>query len=159
MDKYLLVAMVAVAGAAIALQSITNSKMGQITGVLESSFISFGVGTLVAALLLVFGVGRGDLAAATGAPWYLFIGGAAGPVMCLCDYPEHGNSRGYCRHGRRNSRPAYWWSHSGSFRGSRGSSNFFRHLARIGDSAAPSRCAADHTLEMKQAPENRRPLW
>lgn len=78
MEKYILASLVATAGMATAFQAILNTSLGKIAGTLEGAFISFGVGTVVAAGLLAVGTGRGQLTAATHAPWYLFIGGALG---------------------------------------------------------------------------------
>lgn len=70
--------MVASAGMAVAFQAIVNSQLGKSVGPLEASFISFGVGTIIGAILVFAGVGHGQLGAAANAPWYLFIGGALG---------------------------------------------------------------------------------
>ncbi len=92
MEKYLLIVIMAVAGAAIALQSITNSKMGQITGVLEGSFISFGVGTLVAALLRM-GWRQRKHCCSIRCPLYLSLAGCSD---CPCFLPSYEHS-GYRR--------------------------------------------------------------
>lgn len=71
------------AGAAMALQAPINAALSKATGVLESSCISFSVGTL-ALLLLVFFFGDGNIWAMKTVPWYLLTGGLCGVAVVTC---------------------------------------------------------------------------
>jgi len=66
----------AAAGVLMAIQGSLNGALSKVIGVLEGNFILHVVGLLlVAALLFVCGLGRGDLGKLGEAPWYLYLGG------------------------------------------------------------------------------------
>ncbi len=64
-------------GMAVAIQPSINARLAQKVGTLESSFISFAVGTL-AMLAVVLFTGRGSLRAVGGVPWWELSGGLLG---------------------------------------------------------------------------------
>ena len=66
----------AVAGVFMAIQGSLNGALGKIIGMLEGNLFVHAIGLiLVAILLFVFGLGKGDLHKVTEAPWYLYLGG------------------------------------------------------------------------------------
>ncbi len=65
------------AGVLMSIQPLINARLGRRVGILESALVSFMVGLAALVLIVVF-IGNGDLAAARGAPWYLFTGGLIG---------------------------------------------------------------------------------
>ncbi|CAG0933245.1 Inner membrane protein YdcZ [Rhodocyclaceae bacterium] len=67
-------------GAVLALQPSINARLAQKVGIIESSFISFAVGTLVLAVALSFW-GRGSLRAISGAAWWELTGGLLGAAF------------------------------------------------------------------------------
>ncbi len=78
MDKGLAVVAMAVVGGLIALQAPINAGLGKETGKFAAALISFIVGTLVlAAIVVVVGQVNG-LDGATRVEWYYLLGGALG---------------------------------------------------------------------------------
>lgn len=67
-------------GAVLALQPSINARLAQKVGILESSLISFAVGTLALAVVLTFW-GRGSLRAISGAAWWELTGGLLGAAF------------------------------------------------------------------------------
>ncbi len=67
------------AGTVSAFQPSINSRLAGRVGVLESSLISFSVGTLVLATV-VFLFGRGDIRSCMDADWWEWTGGLLGAV-------------------------------------------------------------------------------
>ena len=65
------------AGVLMSIQPLINARLGRRTGLFESAFISFLVGTIALVIIINF-FGQGDLSAARGLPWYLFTGGLIG---------------------------------------------------------------------------------
>jgi bacterial/archaeal transporter family-2 protein len=65
------------AGVLMSVQPLINARLGRRTGLFESAFISFLVGTVALVIIIIF-FGQGDLGAARGLPWYLFTGGLIG---------------------------------------------------------------------------------
>lgn len=65
------------AGAAVAVQPSINSRLAQRVGALESSAISFAVGTAVLLVMVLVG-GRGSLRAIGDARWWELSGGLLG---------------------------------------------------------------------------------
>ncbi|MEE0775469.1 MAG: DMT family transporter [Bacillota bacterium] len=82
MDKLFYLLLVLVGGVASAIQSPINAALGKRIGVFEGGLVSFIVGTIVmAALVLIFG--KGDLLSALhGAKWQL-LGGVFGVIMVM----------------------------------------------------------------------------
>lgn len=73
------IGLMVVAGALLAFQSPINAALGRSVGIYEASFISFLIGTLVAAVM-VFAIGKGDVKAVTGVPLWQLIGGITGLI-------------------------------------------------------------------------------
>lgn len=82
MSRALLILLAVVAGAATAFQSPTNALLTRAFGSpVSSALVSFGVGTvLLAVLVLVIGV-RPNWSAARALPWYAYVGGAYGALF------------------------------------------------------------------------------
>lgn len=71
--------LVTVAGAATAVQSPTNAMLARAVGSsVNASFVSFLVGTIALAVLVLIGQARPDWAATRALPWYAWIGGLYG---------------------------------------------------------------------------------
>ncbi|MEG1537475.1 MAG: DMT family transporter [Clostridiales bacterium] len=76
MANWLFLGLAAVAGVSMAIQGSINGALGKIVGVLEGNFLVHAIGlAVIAALVFVFGLGRGDLSRIADAPWYLYLGG------------------------------------------------------------------------------------
>lgn len=76
MQAWLFLALAAGAGVLMAIQGSLNGALGKVIGTLEGNFILHAVGLILIALLLfVFGLGKGDFAKMDEAPWYLYLGG------------------------------------------------------------------------------------
>lgn len=67
-------------GAVLALQPSINARLAQKVGILESSFVSFAVGTIALAVAISL-FGRGSLRALPGAVWWELTGGLLGAVF------------------------------------------------------------------------------
>jgi len=64
-------------GVFVALQPLINANLATRIGLVQSSFVSFLVGTVaLAGVMLVYG--NGDLRSLPGAPWWYFTGGLLG---------------------------------------------------------------------------------
>lgn len=75
-DLFFFILMI-LAGAVGALQPIINANLANRTGILESAFVSFLVGTLaLGGVVLV--IRQGDLRGVAGAPWWQLTGGFLG---------------------------------------------------------------------------------
>jgi len=71
-----------IAGAAMSIQGVMNTKLGDHTGVLEASaFVQF-TGFLLALVITLF-FGHGDIRQLTQAPWYTWLGGLIAPVITI----------------------------------------------------------------------------
>ncbi len=76
MNDWLFLGLAAAAGIAMAVQGSLNGALGKVVGVLEGNFLVHAIGLfVVAALLFVCGLGKGDLSKVSEAPWYLYLGG------------------------------------------------------------------------------------
>lgn len=64
-------------GIMVALQPSLNGRLAQKVGTIESSFISFAVGTLALAVVMLF-AGKGSLRGVAGASWWELTGGFLG---------------------------------------------------------------------------------
>ncbi|MDP9188364.1 MAG: DMT family transporter [Actinomycetota bacterium] len=78
MDKGLAVLLMAVVGGLIALQAPINANLGKATGSFAAAFVSFAVGTLLLAAIVVLSGKAGGVSEATDVPWYYLIGGLLG---------------------------------------------------------------------------------
>lgn len=83
MDRGLAVLITAVAGGLIALQAPINAGLGRATGSLPAALLSFGVGTIALAGVVVLSGKAGGLAAATDVSWYYLLGGLLGAIYVL----------------------------------------------------------------------------
>ncbi len=77
MNNYILYLLMLCGGIAVAVQPSINARLARIVGVLESSCISFAVGT-IALFMMVLLVGRGSLRGIAGASWWELTGGLLG---------------------------------------------------------------------------------
>ncbi|HET6571811.1 MAG TPA: DMT family transporter [Solirubrobacterales bacterium] len=80
MDKGVYVVLTALAGGLIALQAPINAGLGRATGSLPAAFVSFGVGTLALAAIVVLSGQAGGLGSLSGVSWYYLLGGLLGAV-------------------------------------------------------------------------------
>ncbi len=78
MDRGLAVFVMACVGGLIALQPAINAGLGRATGSLAAALISFGVGTLLLAAIVVLSGQAEGVAGAADVPWYYLLGGALG---------------------------------------------------------------------------------
>lgn len=77
MNNYILYLLMLCGGIVVAVQPSINARLARIVGVLESSCISFAVGT-AALFMVVLLVGRGSLRGVTAASWWELTGGLLG---------------------------------------------------------------------------------
>ncbi len=80
MDRGVAVILTAAAGGLIALQAPLNAGLGRATGGLPAALVSFGVGTLALAALVLLAGKAGGLSASFGVSWYYLLGGLLGAV-------------------------------------------------------------------------------
>ncbi|CAN5569736.1 DMT family transporter [soil metagenome] len=78
MDKGLAVFLMAVVGGLIALQAPINAGLGRSTGSFAAALISFAIGTLVLAAIVILSGKAGGVSEATSVSWYYLIGGMLG---------------------------------------------------------------------------------
>jgi len=78
MDRGLAVALMALTGGLIAMQPAVNSGLGKATGNIAAALISFAIGTLLLAAIVVLAGQGGGIGEVTGVPWYLLLGGVLG---------------------------------------------------------------------------------
>lgn len=84
MDRSVAIAITAAAGGLIALQAPINGSLGRVTGSLPAALISFGIGTIaLAVIVLLAGQGGGIASITDVGPVYL-IGGLLGAVYVTC---------------------------------------------------------------------------
>ena len=94
MNNLWLVVLMACGGVAVALQPSINARLARNLGSLESSLVSFAVGTL-ALLAVVLIAGRGNLRALGGASWWELTGGFLGAyfvTMTIIAVPRLGTA-------------------------------------------------------------------
>lgn len=65
----------ALSGIFMALQGSLNTALAKTVGLLEGTFIVHVVGALATLLLLLLGLGQGNLSNYSKAPWYTYLGG------------------------------------------------------------------------------------
>lgn len=80
MDKGLAVVLTAVAGGLIALQAPINAGLGRETGSLPAALVSFLIGTVALAAIVVLSGKAGGLGATFEVSWYYLLGGLLGAV-------------------------------------------------------------------------------
>jgi bacterial/archaeal transporter family-2 protein len=83
MDKGLAVLLTAVAGGLIALQAPINAGLGKATGSLPAALVSFVVGTVALAAVVVLSGKAGDLGSTFDVRWYYLLGGLLGVIYVL----------------------------------------------------------------------------
>ena len=71
-----------IAGAAMSVQGVMNTRLGDKIGVLEANAMVQLVG-MVLAILVAFAFGKGDVARLGQAPWYSWLGGVLAPVITI----------------------------------------------------------------------------
>ena len=71
-----------IAGAAMSIQGVMNTRLGDKVGVLETNALVQGVGFLLA-LVIVFCFGKGNIRLLGQAPWYSWLGGLIAPVITV----------------------------------------------------------------------------
>lgn len=71
-----------VAGAAMSLQGVMNTRLGDKAGVLETNAFVQLVGFVLALLIAIF-FGKGDIRQIGQAPWYSWLGGVLAPVITV----------------------------------------------------------------------------
>jgi bacterial/archaeal transporter family-2 protein len=79
-DKSLAVVLTALAGGLIALQAPINSGLGRATGGLPAALVSFSIGTLALAAVVVLSGKAGELGSTFDVSWYYLLGGLLGAV-------------------------------------------------------------------------------
>lgn len=71
-----------IAGAAMSLQGVMNTRLGEKVGVLETNALVQGVGFVLA--LVIAGVfGKGNIRLIGQAPWYSWLGGVIAPIITV----------------------------------------------------------------------------
>jgi len=77
-DKGLAVLIMAVVGGFIALQAPINAGLGKATGSFAAALVSFAIGTLVLAAIVVASGKAGGVPEAANVQWYYLLGGLLG---------------------------------------------------------------------------------
>ena len=80
MDRGLAVILTAVAGGLIALQAPINAELGRATGGLAAALVSFVVGTLALAAIVVLSGKAPGLGSTFDVSWYYLVGGLLGAL-------------------------------------------------------------------------------
>jgi transporter family-2 protein len=78
MDRGFAVLIMAVVGGCIALQAPINAGLGKLTGNFAAATVSFAVGTLLLAAIVVLSGKAGGIGDAGHVQWYYLLGGALG---------------------------------------------------------------------------------
>lgn len=71
-----------IAGAAMSVQGVMNTRLGEKVGVLETNALVQGVG-FVLSLLTAWLFGKGDIRLIGQSPWYSWLGGVIAPVITV----------------------------------------------------------------------------
>jgi transporter family-2 protein len=79
-DRGLAVVLTAVAGGLIALQAPINAGLGRTTGSLPAALVSFAIGTIALAGIVVASGKAGGVASASDVSWYYLVGGLLGAI-------------------------------------------------------------------------------
>lgn len=83
MDKGVAVILTAVAGGLIALQAPINAGLGKATGSLAAALVSFLIGTVALAAIVVLSGNTGELGSSLDVSWYYLLGGLLGAVYVV----------------------------------------------------------------------------
>ena len=70
------------AGAAMSVQGVMNTRLGEEVGVLETNALVQAVGFALS-LAIAFFFGKGDIRLLPQAPWYSWLGGVIAPVITV----------------------------------------------------------------------------
>lgn len=68
-------AIAAVAGFAMAVQGTLNAVLGKFVGLIEATLIVHIIGSVLAAIIVLIGLSKGDLGKWNQVPWYAYLGG------------------------------------------------------------------------------------
>ncbi len=80
MDRGLAVALTAVAGGLIAAQAPINAELGRSTGTMAAALVSFLIGTIALAAIVVLSGKAGGLGNTFEVSWYYLLGGFLGAI-------------------------------------------------------------------------------
>jgi bacterial/archaeal transporter family-2 protein len=80
-DRGFIVLLTAVAGGLVALQAPINAGLARATGGLPAAFVSFSVGTLALAAIVVLSGKAGGLSSTFDVSWYYLLGGLLGAIF------------------------------------------------------------------------------
>lgn len=80
MDRGVAVLLTAGAGGLIALQAPINAGLGRSTGSLPAAFVSFAIGTVALAAIVVLSGKAGGLSSTFDVGWYYLLGGFLGAI-------------------------------------------------------------------------------
>jgi transporter family-2 protein len=83
MDRGLAVVLTAVAGGLIAAQAPINAGLGKATGSMAAALVSYSVGTMALAAVVVLSGKAGGLDSTFDVNWYYLIGGLLGAIYVL----------------------------------------------------------------------------
>lgn len=83
MDKGVAVVLTAVAGGLIALQAPINAGLGKATGSLAAALVSFLIGTVALAAIVVLSGNVGGLGSTLDVSWYYLLGGLLGAIYVV----------------------------------------------------------------------------
>lgn len=83
MDRGVAVVLTALAGGLIAAQAPINAGLGRATGSLPAALVSFTVGTVALALVVVLSGKAGGLGSTFDVSWYYLLGGFLGALYVL----------------------------------------------------------------------------
>ncbi|MGH2983491.1 MAG: DMT family transporter [Solirubrobacterales bacterium] len=78
MERWLAVAVMAVAGGVVAIQPALNAGLGRATGNLPAAMLSFLLGAVALAALVTLAGQLGQVSGATEVRWYYLLGGLCG---------------------------------------------------------------------------------
>ena len=87
MDRWLAVALMALAGGFVALQPPLNSGLGRAVGELPAAMLSFVVGGLALAALVLITGQLAQVGEAGGIRWYYLLGGLCGALWVALSIP------------------------------------------------------------------------
>jgi transporter family-2 protein len=82
-DRGLAVVLTAVAGGLIAAQAPINAHLGKATGSVPAALVSFSIGTLALAAVVVLSGKAGGLGSTFDVSWYYLLGGLLGAIYVL----------------------------------------------------------------------------
>lgn len=80
MDRGLAIVLTAVAGGLIALQAPINAELGKATGNIAAALVSFMIGTVALAAIVVLSGKAGGLGSTFDVSWYYLLGGLLGAI-------------------------------------------------------------------------------